>query len=75
MAESPDWRAVAADGVPAYAQALLHNLTSWFEVDALYGDSRAPASARPQRAATCRASRSTGSRGTLYCRCSAATSA
>ncbi|MFE4574605.1 phosphotransferase [Streptomyces chartreusis] len=58
VAESPDWRTVGVDGVMAYAQevpadaraelvycarmALLHNLTSWFGVDALYGDRQLP---------------------------------
>ncbi|MET8699146.1 phosphotransferase [Kitasatospora sp. NPDC004723] len=58
VAESADWRASAAAAVAAYAEhvpaevrpelvyaarmALLHNLTSWFGADALYGESRLP---------------------------------
>jgi Ser/Thr protein kinase RdoA (MazF antagonist) len=58
VAESTDWRATAVEGVLAYAQevpaeahgelvycarmALLHNLTSWFGVDTLYGDKQLP---------------------------------
>lgn len=58
VAESPEWRATAVAGVLAYAQevpteargelvycarmALLHNLTSWFGMDALYGERLLP---------------------------------
>lgn len=58
VAESPDWRRSAVAAVEAYAEhvpaevrpelvyaarmALLHNLTSWFGVDALYGENQLP---------------------------------
>ncbi|MFE7561078.1 phosphotransferase enzyme family protein [Kitasatospora sp. NPDC057500] len=58
VAESPDWRKSAVAAVTAYAEhvpaevrpelvyaarmALLHNLTSWFGVDALYGENQLP---------------------------------
>lgn len=61
VAESDDWRQTAVEGVLAYARetpggaraelphcarmALLHNLTSWFGVNALYGEQRLPGQA------------------------------